>query len=395
MRRDAATCSIESDLDMLKRAGLDSAARVLALQAADTAALSRSSDTFPVELTDDDGEARCVFVKRYRYDRWSQRLRLAFRGTLLGVGRARAEFDFLSEMRRRGVSAVCPLVTGELRMLGFVRGAFLITRGEPGVASLDNVVSQDFLTGENRRRHRVLAIALGKSIGAMHRAGVRHGGLYWRNILVRDNGDSFAISFLDPDRRGRFFDGSVSFASVESDLVEFFASAAAAGVRGYARRFLSAYTDAFGQSMDVRQLTRALVRKSQSQIASECHRLAIAQIISRIRRGSSGDNAGSIDAFLDQLSSCASGSDSGACGRRVIRFEFEDTEPTLVVFENGRYAVSKELTSHADLTVSVDPAVWLAVVNAQPDAFDLVRRRGIRITGSTPLLARMLRDLST
>ena len=47
----------------------------------------------------------------------------------------------------------------------------------------------------------------------------------------------------------------------------------------------------------------------------------------------------------------------------------------------------------ADLTLSADPAVWLAVVNAHPDALSLVRSGGLGITGDTTLLATMLRDI--
>ena len=99
--------------------------------------MSHTSDVVQVPIDPAFGGPSHVFVKRYRYDRFEHRIKQAFRGTLFGKSRARREFDFLSEMRRRKVPTVRPIAFGDTYGPLFLHASFLITEGSEGFHSLD------------------------------------------------------------------------------------------------------------------------------------------------------------------------------------------------------------------------------------------------------------------
>ena len=284
-----------ADVERLRALGLGTVSQILAHDGADVSAISRSSDVFRVA----DGDC-CVFVKRYSYPRWGPRLRQMFRGTLFGLSRARFEFDFLNEMRRRGVPAVRPIAFGEDRCLGFTRTTFLITEGEMDVMSLDAFALRD--DGAALRHSMGMAGALGREIRRMHDAGVRHGGLYWRNILVCGNadGETERFAFLDPDRRGHFCKGPLPASDAMADLSEFAASAVAMGLEDSLSPFLLAYS---GGTLDA-DLQRVILLRAAKLRPAERRRHAIADIIARLRERSKSDdrpNLRTVDTFFEHL----------------------------------------------------------------------------------------------
>ncbi|MCH9001936.1 MAG: hypothetical protein IIC02_05120 [Planctomycetes bacterium] len=126
-----------ADRSWLAKLGFASVDQVLKYKPETIAAMSGSSETFPVEVGPANGAPQRIYIKRYRYRGVMARLKGMFRGTLLGKSRARFEYDVLAEMRRRGVPAVRPIAYGEKRSRGFLKACFLITEGVTGATSLD------------------------------------------------------------------------------------------------------------------------------------------------------------------------------------------------------------------------------------------------------------------
>lgn len=148
-----------------------------------------------------------LYLKRYFYPRWANRLRGAVRGTFFGLHRGEAEWRLLNAMRNLGIPAVRPVAYGARRAAHFVTACFLITEEVPGARNL-TAFAQDVAAGRTRltraQRARMIC-ALARQIAEVHAAGFEHGQLFWRNFLVRlgPTGDP-EFFFLDArPRRGR------------------------------------------------------------------------------------------------------------------------------------------------------------------------------------------------
>lgn len=181
--------------EQLQRAKLDSVVSVLARVGERLAAWSRTSDTIVVRI--EDG-ASSVYVKRYHYPRWRQRLRGLLRGTFFQASRARSEYHALAVMRKLGIQAVRPIAFGERRTWHFVRSCFLITEAVPDAMPLSS-----FIRTFSHRRESVEAVlarreiltSLARQVRQMHEAGFVHRDLFWRNVLIR----------MLPERRFEFY----------------------------------------------------------------------------------------------------------------------------------------------------------------------------------------------
>lgn len=184
--------------EKLRSAGLDSVSAVIRYAGDHLAAWSRTTDTIACRLPGEDGS---VYVKRYHYPRWRQRIRGMLRGTLFKASRARSEFRVLRAMRGLGIQAVRPVAYGERRVFGFVRTCFLITEAVPGAMSLVSFI-QRFSDHPPTRAAREAKLeilgALAEQVRHMHAAGFVHRDLFWRNVLIRPlPGDRFEFYFLD------------------------------------------------------------------------------------------------------------------------------------------------------------------------------------------------------
>lgn len=393
---------VSKDRAWLTEMGWTTVKRVMAHAPLDVAAMSGTTDTIRVKLDPALNGPAVIFLKRFAYPRASQRLKQAFRGTLFGSSRPRFEFRFLTEMRRRGLPAVRPIAFGEHRRRGFLHAAFLITEGEPDVQSLDALATRDHRNGRvSVEEKRSLTANLARSIRSMHDAGVSHGGLFWRNILVRTGATEHGgISFLDPDRRGRLHDGPVPQRRVIEDLAQFTASAAACGCRAGLSRLMRVY---FNRSVGAveRNLIRTIVAKASPLMAAERHRLAIAETIGRLRThvaGSANDSdatqpAETIDEFFDRLTKSKPDETTLPAGRRSIHFTFrrgddsDDLMSRTLTLEDGRFTLSDDHPRRPDLNIEADVDTWLAIVAGRADAFALIRSGGLRVSGDTTLLA--------
>ncbi|HMQ17253.1 MAG TPA: lipopolysaccharide kinase InaA family protein [Phycisphaerae bacterium] len=170
--------------DALREIGLDSVDAALARVDGDVAAWSRTTDTLRVS----GGSGRVGFyLKRYRYPRWSSRLRGVLRGTFFGPHRAAAEARLLLQMSRIGLSAVRPVAYGCRRAAHFVTASFLITEEAPGARNL-TALARDVQTGRVNiapPRRRAMIVALARQVAHMHACRFAHAQVFWRNLLVR------------------------------------------------------------------------------------------------------------------------------------------------------------------------------------------------------------------
>ncbi|MBN1344104.1 MAG: hypothetical protein JXQ73_15570 [Phycisphaerae bacterium] len=215
----------EAYAQALSRAGLDSVQRVLDCVGDRLAAWSRTTDTIQVFLEGDSS----VFVKRYHYPRWKNRLKSAFRGTFFGSSRVRAEYKALQTMRKLGIQAVRPVAYGERRSLHFLHDCFLITEAVPGAASLASFAQQHAHQNHTpeafRRRCKVLSV-LARQIRHMHQNRFIHGDLFWRNVLIRMLGnDHCEFYFLDAPLGHRVWRKGRERSEIIDDLAELMAIA--------------------------------------------------------------------------------------------------------------------------------------------------------------------------
>lgn len=388
----------ERDARALESLGLSTVKEVMRFRPERVASINRSSDIFPVKCNLGGDQPPLVFVKRYRYRRWSVRIIGMFRGTLFGRCRARFEFEFLEAMRRLGVPAVRPMAWGQKRRKGFVKSCVLITEGEEGAVSLDRLVMDTAIESTDRKS---LTVNLASLVRHMHAKGVFHGGLFWRNILISRSDGADKIRLIDPDKNGRLFEGLVSNAGVVSDLSDFAASASMFFRRSDLARFARAYFDCRKLSPCHKLIIRDIGKIAQRKARHERHRLAVGGMIAWVRtrmeavqeRGETFQPISSIQAFIDhvRLADPSGGSGGGASG--LVHFTVlpnaNKSGPTRYALTLGPKGV-EACTEHAgrpDLSVETDEDAWLAIVNGRPDAFDVVREERIKLTGDTRLLA--------
>ncbi len=427
----------EGDREWLAKLGLDRVGRVLKHDSADVAAVSRSSDIFRVPVDESFGGPTSVFVKRYHYDRLSQRIKQMFRGTLLGKSRARFEFEFLHTMRQRGVPTVRPIAYGELRRRGFLRAGIILTAGQDGVESLDVYYLKvgDLLPdrevhespGEDGPAHlsvsakRALIAELAAAIRQMHDVGVKHGGLFWRNILIRtDVGkpvDAEAgaetthenrFMFLDPDTQGRLHEASIPRKQAVSDLSDTVASALAVGMRAGVLRFMRAYFRAPRLTSSHRAMIRKVVSLARKKSRAEEQRMAVTESLGLLRRRVGAGGAGtvppmsvdSVDEFFERLVSIEPDARARKSYSGTVHFTFEDqgrskTLHRTLTLDGGVFRVADGTHGTADLTVASDVETWLAIASGKEDAFALIRSGMLRVQGDTRLLAEMAARLGS
>jgi hypothetical protein len=197
---EPACCSV------LQRAGLDSVQGMLHCLGDAVVAWSRSSDTVLVRVPD---PPHSVYIKRYHYPTWRQRLRGSLRGTWLRASRAKAEYLTLQVMRCAHIRTVQPVAWGERRIFGFLCACFLVTEAVPGAMSLLQFVQQacaDEPAWCGHARRRELLASLARQVRTMHRAGFVHGAMFWRNVLLGPGADgTHQFFFLDSVRSRRMW----------------------------------------------------------------------------------------------------------------------------------------------------------------------------------------------
>lgn len=389
----------ESDQTWLEGLGFRSVRQVMKLPGDGAVALSGTSDVVRIETGAAPDGPPTLFVKRFRYDRLRQRLGLLFRGGICGRSRARFEFEFLEEMRRRGAAAVRPVAYGERRRLGLLRAAFLATEGAVGAVSLDRWVDDERRSGRiHAVERRGLIDDLGRAIRALHTAGVYHGALFWRNILVRrDSSGRFAFLFIDPDTRGRFFAGAIPAAAEDADLSNVAATGLAAGLRGGLTRLLRAYLGVTRLTLNERKRVRRIIGLARPRAHAEARRFAVAVGLERLRRHVASSRArpavNSAEEFAALLQARLSADAAGRAelsGRRVVirltAAQVDDGPGRTLVVDGESVRIEPHVPAQADLLLDADVVTWLAVVNGRADVYDLLRRGGLQVSGDRRLL---------
>ncbi len=390
------------DQQWFDRYGWRSVDDVLACASDDVAAVSRSSDVVHVSIDSTMGGPESVFVKRYLYNRRSQRIKQMFRGTLFGKSRARTEYEFLREMCSRRVPTVRPIAYGEVRKSGFLRESFIITEGTEGVQSLDMfAINAHRDQSVNHDAKKDIIKGLATIVRRMHDAGVQHGGLYWRNILVRQSSDGgYEFLMLDPDSGGKLFPSPVPMTGIVSDLSQFVASAMSLDVRGGLRSFMCAYLQVSRLSDKHRQQIARLVKCAIPLASQEIRRMAVTEAIDWFRdrvtlaqqQSETIRAYATLDEFFDVLRSSESVSNSSLDMNLVIQFSFSDVDEAgenrqhCLLMEKGRVTVGSSLDSQPDMTIRTDSDTWLAVISGRPDAYARLRAGRLRMQGDTKFL---------
>lgn len=228
--------------DALRSVGLDGTEGVLRRVGDLLAAWSRSTDTIRVDLA---SRRFAVYVKRYHYPRWSHRLRGTLRGTFFGSSRARAEYVGLLRMRRLGMGVVRPIAFGERRVGHFVRSCWLITEAVPGAISLDRFARNHIgrpPTPVTVRNVRQVLEGVGAEVRRVHDAGLLHGAMYWRNILVRrGTGGRVEFYFLDAGKARKIWLRPFRRWRQQGDIISLAAGAVNYCTRTDLLRFLRGY----------------------------------------------------------------------------------------------------------------------------------------------------------
>ncbi|MFQ5414081.1 MAG: lipopolysaccharide kinase InaA family protein [Phycisphaerae bacterium] len=396
----------QADRGWCHRLGWRTVDDVLAYSSRDVAAMSQSSDVVRVDVDPESGGPSSVYVKRYAYDSVGRRIKQMFRGTLFGKSRARVEYEFLHEMRRRGVPTARPIAYGDRRRGVFLHASFLMTEGADGMRSLDAFMLDRIRSRRlNPDERRTLTTAIASTIRRMHDAGVRHGGLFWRNILVRTRpGQGLDVELLDPDTHGRFFPGRVPDTAAIHDLSEFVASAMGLGLRRGIAELMRAYFHV--KRLDERQRTMVhrILGRAKTLAPDERKRMTVTEMIEWLRNhvmkhaapSPAAATFTSIDHFFHHLITHAADNVSLPDQRRTIRFTFSDdanqtgrVTRTLVI-EHGRLGAGANDDAPPDLVIRADERTWLAVLAGHDDAFARVRSNPIHVVGDSVLLSVLL-----
>ncbi|MBL4623246.1 MAG: hypothetical protein JKY89_12700 [Immundisolibacteraceae bacterium] len=183
-------------LQRLKPLGLTDPACWRIFADGEVASASRSTNCFRVTLP--TGEL--VYFKRYVYFNW--RLR-----SLLLVSKAGAEAWGLKQMNTVGCVTPKVLAYGEQRVMGNIRAAFLVTQAVEETQSLADLARQQEQSPDPERWCKLIKMAadsLLPQLQEMHRSGLFHYDLKWRNLLLNESTGSVVIIDCPRARRRRW-----------------------------------------------------------------------------------------------------------------------------------------------------------------------------------------------
>lgn len=135
-----------------------------------------------------------LFVKTYDYPTLREVLRGFGRTTFFAPSRAHREARALGWLRGHGFEAPEPLAVYEVRRLGMLRRAVLVTRAWPG-APLDHL-----LPSLEDAEPQALLLALEEFVTRLHEAGFRDRNLDLRNVLATRRGAGWILAKIDSPR---------------------------------------------------------------------------------------------------------------------------------------------------------------------------------------------------
>lgn len=267
----------------LNAAGLERVDDILSAVHDAVVAWSRSSETVYIPGTDGTPG---FYLKKYLYQSWRKRIRGFFRGTFLGVNRARAERRALLALQSAGSPTVRPVAAGERRILRFLDACFLITEEVPNAVNLTTFMQ------ERKRNDRTIAPqyrrdmsrALASDVQAIHEAGLSHGQLYFRNILIRTGIDGRPeFFFLDAQPLDQLRRVRTGRAWLYRELAQLAASAAPFATRSDYCRFLRAYLRSKKLKAAGKQTYRSVAQLVGSAAAHEQQRVRMNRLFDQWR----------------------------------------------------------------------------------------------------------------
>ncbi len=392
--------------DWLKAMGFPSVEQLLILRPASVAAVTRTSETFRVDsdLAPEHGVVDHIYVKRYVNHR-KTRLRGIFRGTFFGKSRVRLELEHLNNMRRRGVPVVRPITCIENRRWRFVHSSALITEGKASAGPLD-AYYVDHRSQWDRLKRRRFVRAMGLSIANMHAVGVLHGRLVWRNILVNECEGDWTFTFLDPGRHCRCYRGHAPRRAVVSDLSDFAASGMAVEWGTDFIRFLRAYCSERYTRTERKSLADRVVRLARPKSSQETHRIAVSSAMASLQRCIASVAAGatpvrfeSAEAFCEAITGAklpGAPRTTWVVQINCTQNESNDTENSCtLVMAPGGVSIDQGRDERPHLTIESDTEAWLTIVNAQPEALDVIRDGRVKLVGDTRPFTMLVRWLET
>jgi tRNA A-37 threonylcarbamoyl transferase component Bud32 len=117
---------------------------------------------------------------------------------LVRPSKARMELDRILALRARNIPTVEPLALGEQQGFLGIGDSYLVTRTLEGTEQLNALMARNAAFAESRRRRirQALAVELGRFVGRLHAAGIRHDDLHAANLLVRLHADDRPELFL-------------------------------------------------------------------------------------------------------------------------------------------------------------------------------------------------------
>lgn len=194
-----------------------------------------------------------VFAKIYRYPRWNDRLRILFRGGLVGRSRAKVEFDNLRLLHRRGLAPQV-IAYGKERYKGLLSVSLLAIKEAVDTIALDTFAAGDLKLLTRRQRNDFIR-TLAHFTKTMNIGGFINTEYHWRNILVRKNETDFCFQVIDPSSSRwwfRLFYPSFDLATLDVCAPYFF-------TRTERLRFLKHYWDSEGFPLNAKQ--KAQIKK--------------------------------------------------------------------------------------------------------------------------------------
>lgn len=150
------------------------------------------------------------FCKRYNCPGFSYQLKNIFR-------QSRAMKSWVAGWKwlEAGLPTPRPVACMEERHLRLLGRSYLLLESIEKARSL-----LDGWAGLDKEMQRQVLVLLGTEIGRMHRQGLLHGDLNWRNILVREISGKLEVYFVDLD--GCRFLHKVSDALAQKDMKHFY-----------------------------------------------------------------------------------------------------------------------------------------------------------------------------
>lgn len=136
------------------------------------------------------------YAKIYRYPRRDDRLRILFRGGLLGRSRAKVECANLVKLHARGLAPQV-VAYGQERCGGLLKTSLLIVKEVPDALPLDRFAAEHLRSFTKELRSGFIR-ALAAFTREMNAGGFINSEYHWRNILVCRTAGQIFFQVIDP-----------------------------------------------------------------------------------------------------------------------------------------------------------------------------------------------------